>query len=214
VNFAAFVVSEPSTLAVNTLSPSWRNSVNLATVRNQVYDRRMKGLGWEVFWSTVVYLNGRRVSFQLKARRDRIRLDLTFQYQTGSVTYDKVDLQELQRIEDALLAMMGLLGSSGIDELARKKKDELENLGFAARLWRRINDPHLLREIVPVGFWDRICFRVESDKQAYIDVASGEDGGAIPVELKDIEAFADGLAAAIGAMRLGPASANTGPHYG
>jgi hypothetical protein len=151
----------------------------------------------EVVWSKVVYLNGRKVFFEFKRKSDRSRISLTFDSSSTAACY--IDLGELQRIEAALV--MSVLDPWQLEELIRVKETKLERLRFVGRLWRRIDDPHLWRKVVPVGWGDRICFRIERNKQTYIDFYCGEEGPTLPVGLHDLEALEEGLLAAIAAMR-------------
>jgi hypothetical protein len=185
----------------------------------------MKGLGWkhrfilwsrafndlrrastsEVVWSKVVHLNGCRVLFQLERKSDRSWISLTFD--SASTAACRIDLGELQRIEAALVATKSLLDPSQLEELVREKENELERLQFVARLWRRFNDPHLWRKVVPIGLYNRICFRIERNKHTYIDFHCGEDGAILPVGLHDLETLEEGLLAAMAQSGL-----STEPH--
>ena len=183
----------------------------------------MKGLGWkdhfrlwreafddlrraftidagEVIWSNVVHLNGCRVFFELKQKNYRSRVDLTFDHSGRATTFTKADLDVLQKIEAALRATKSLLDSPELYELAQMKEAELKGGQFAFRLWRGSSDRTLWKRLVSVR-WGWITFRITRDKHVFIDIESGEDGSAFPVQLRDLEALEEGLLAAMAAMR-------------
>src|SRR5262245_34139575 len=115
-----------------------------------------------------------------------------------------VDLDDLQKMEVAPLTMKRLLDTSLLDDLVREREREREreievvDLNVAARFWQKIIAKDLWYEEVSIG-GEEIRFRITPDKSAYMSFGT-ENGGSLPVQLRDLEALEEGLLAAIAVL--------------